>query len=94
VKLAKAFQLAHWQAITSEMKQSIEKHRGMAIRQYKAIAVGPCRICRIMVQVTAPEYGSDFRQTHRRAGMTGLCILHGIHCQRAQGGSDRLIQSL
>src|SRR6516164_10258822 len=60
VKLAEALELAHWQIIASEMKQRVEQHRGVAVRQHKTITIGPRRIFRIVAQMVAPEHGSDF----------------------------------
>src|SRR5215469_10416314 len=64
----------------------------MAVRQDKTITIGPRRIFGIVAQVAAPQYSSDLRQAHWRAGMTGFRILDGVHRQRAQSGCNRLIE--
>src|SRR5579863_493405 len=76
------------------MKQSVEKRGGVAVRKHKAVAVRPRRVCRTMAQIASPEYGGDFRQAHRCAGMAGFCRFHRVHRQRAQRGRDRLIEPL
>ncbi len=69
-----------------QVQQRIEQHRRVADRQHEAVAVGPVRVRRIVAQQLLPQRVADRRHAHRRAGMAGLRLLHGIHRQ----GADRV----
>ena len=68
-----------------QVQQRIEQHRGVAGRQHEAVAVGPQRIGRVVAQKLLPQRIGDRRDPHRRAGMAGLRLLHGVDGQRADG---------
>jgi hypothetical protein len=54
-------------------------------REYEAVAIGPGRIGRIEFQELGEQYGRDIGRAHRQTGMTGFCLLDGVHRQRANG---------
>ena len=74
-----------------EMQERVEQHRGMAVGQHEAVAIGPDRIVRIEAQKMLPERVGHRRQRHRRAGMAGIGLLHGVHRQGADGVDAELV---
>ena len=66
-----------------------EQHRGVAVREHEAIAVGPDRILRVEAHHAVPERVDQRRERHRRAGVPGLGRLHRIHRERADGVDRR-----
>src|SRR5215471_8771997 len=68
-----------------EMEHGPEQHRGVAVREHEAIAVGPDRVLRIEVQDAIPERVKQWRERHRRTGMPGLRLLDRIHREGADG---------
>ena len=68
-----------------QVQQRIEEHTSMAGRQHKTVAVGPERIGRIVAQELLPQRIGDRRDAHRRAGMAGLRLLHGVDGQCPNG---------
>ena len=69
----------------------VQQHRGMPVGQHEAVAVWPDRIVGIEAQELLPERIDHRRQRHRRAGMAGIGLLHGIHRERANGVDAKLI---
>ncbi len=69
-----------------EMQHRIEQHRCVPVRQHEAVAIGPDRILRIEAQEMLPQRVDHRRQGHRRPGVAGERLLHGIHRQ----GADRV----
>ena len=78
----------------AEMQQCVKQHRGMAVRKDEAIAVGPDRIIGIEAQRILPKRVGHRRQRHRRAGMAGIGLLHGIHRQGANCVDAELVNCL
>ena len=68
-----------------KMDEGIEQHAGVAVGQHEAVAVGPQRIGRVVAQGILPQRIGDRREAHRRAGVPGLRLLHGIDGQRPDG---------
>src|SRR5579859_6840098 len=75
------------------MQQRIEQHRSVTIRQNETVAVGPYRVIRIEPQKTLPQRVRDGRESHRRAGMPRVRLLHRVHGKRADGIDTKLIDS-
>ena len=75
-----------------KMQQGIEQHRGVAVRQNEAVAVGPRRLFRIVAQELLPQGVGHRRQGHGRAGMTGVGFLHRIHGEGADGVDAQLVE--
>ena len=63
----------------------------MAVGKDEAIAVRPDRIVRIEAQKSLPECVDHRRQRHRRAGMAGIGLLHGVHRKCANGIDAKII---
>src|SRR5581483_12188269 len=84
--LAKALVLRVDRLDTCQMQTRIEEHGGMPVGEHEPVAVRPDRVFGVEAQKTLPQ-GVDHRcECHRRAGMAGLRLLHGIHRE----GADRV----
>jgi hypothetical protein len=80
VDLAEPLQLVQGHILEAgQIEQAVEQHRGVAVRQYKTVAVEPMRIRRIELHEIPKENGRDVGHAHGRAGMAALGLLHGIH---------------
>ncbi len=84
---ASALQTAH----PRQMQQRIKQHRGMPGREHEAVAVGPKRIGGVVAQELLPQRVDDRGKRHRRSGMTGIRLLHGVDGQGANGIDAELI---
>src|SRR5439155_21299042 len=60
-----------------------DQHRGVTVRQHKAIAIGPDRILRIETEYAVPDGIDEWGEGHRRTGMSGFRLLNGINRERA-----------
>jgi hypothetical protein len=87
-ELPKIFDLLDCQAIARQVKQAIQKHGAMTIRQDEAVSIKPMRVTRVVAKVIVPEHLGDIRHAHRHTGMTGIRGLDGVHAQ----GSYRIGQ--
>ena len=83
VQLAEVAQLAHRQVVAGQVQQRVQQHRAVAVAQHEAVAVGPLRVGRVVAQVAAPQRDGHVGHAHRRAGVAGVGLLHGVHRQRA-----------
>ena len=78
MQLAKPLELRNRQVVAGQMKQRVLKHRAMSVRQHEAIAVGPVRIRRIMVQMPRRERANGVGEL-----MVGRVF---VSCAAARGG--------
>ena len=69
-----------------------QQHRGVAVREHEAIAVGPDRIRRVEAHDAIPEGVDQRRERHRRTRMPGVGGLDRIHRQRPNGVDGELIE--
>ena len=91
VQLAEVLQLFDRQVVAGQVQQRVQQHRAMAVRQHEAVAVCPVRVRRVVLQMARPERDADFGHAHRHAGVAGVRLLDGVHCERTdrighQGG--------
>ena len=84
-ELAEALQLRERQVVAGQVEQRVEQHRPVPVREHEPVAVGPLRVRRVVTEVPAPERDRDLGHAHRHAGMSGVCRLHRIHRERADG---------
>jgi hypothetical protein len=63
----------------------------MPIRQDKAVAIDPLRVCRIVLHHLVVQQVDDRRAAKRRAGMTGISFLNGIDGEKAEGVDGKLV---
>ncbi len=78
-ELTEILQLVNRQIVACQVQQTVEQHRGMAIRQHEAVAVGPERIRRIVFQVVPPEDLGNIGHAKRSARMPRIRGLYRIH---------------
>ncbi len=78
--------------VAREIEDAVEQHAGMARRQDEAVAVQPFGIRGIVSQMPLPQHVRERCQGHRRAGMSRIGLLHGIHRERADGVDAELIE--
>ena len=71
-----------------EMQHGVEQHRGVAVGEHEAVAVGPDGVVGIEAEEVLPQAVDHRRQGHRRAGMAGVGRLHGVHGEGADGVDD------
>src|SRR5208283_5269109 len=79
-------------AHASEMQRGIEKHRRVARRKNKTISVRPRGIERIVGQEIMPKRIGNRSESHGRAGMTGVGLLHGVDRESADSIDTKLIE--
>ncbi len=77
----KLFDLFERDIIASEVEQTIKQHRSMPGGKYKAIAIRPTWIGRIMFEEPRPKNIGHWSCAHRQTGMTAVCFLHSVHRQ-------------
>jgi hypothetical protein len=81
--LTKLPELVERKIVSTEMERRVQQHRRVTAREYDAIAVGPRWIRRIVLYVARPEHVREWRERHRRAGVTGIRRLDRVHGERA-----------
>src|SRR5207244_13484377 len=79
------------QTIAREVEARVQQHRRVPTRQHEAVAVEPFGVRRVVLQVLCEELVREWRERHRRARMSGLRLLYGIHAQRADRVDRELI---
>ena len=75
-----------------KMQHRVKHHGGVAVGQHEAVAIWPDRIVGIEAKEALPQREDHRRKRHRRAGVTGIGLLHGIHRQGADGVDAKLIE--
>ena len=73
-----------------EMQRRIKKHGRVTRGEYEAITIGPEWIRGIVTQNFLPERVHHRCETHRRAGMAGVCLLYGVDGKRADSVDGEL----
>ncbi len=81
VQLTEVLQIVDRQLITAEVQQRVNQHGAVTIRQHKAVAVGPVRVGRIVLEIVPPQHFCNVRHSHWRTGVTGVGFLDGVHAQ-------------
>ena len=62
-----------------QMQHGIEQHRGMSAGEDEPIAVWPCRLSGVVAEDFIPEHVGGGGQGHRRAWVSAVGRLHGVH---------------
>src|SRR5580698_6535161 len=75
-----------------EMEHRPEQHRGVAVREYEAIAVGPDRILGIKAHDAVPECVEQGCERDRRVRVSRLGMLACVYRKGAYGVDTQLIQ--
>jgi len=68
-ELAKMLDLVDPELVAREIRNGIEQHRAVAVREHEPVAVVPMRLGRREAQVIAPENLGDVGHAHRHAGV-------------------------
>ena len=79
-------------ACPGKMERGPQQHRSMTVREHEAISIWPDRILRVEAQHAIPDRVDQRRECHRRAGMSGFGLLHGVDGERADGVDAQLIK--
>ena len=66
-----------------EVDECVEQHRGVAVREHEAIAVGPLRLRGVVAEELIPQRVGDGSEAHRRARMPRIRLLNRIHGEGA-----------
>src|SRR5215467_4355087 len=64
----------------------------MAVRKHEEIAIGPDRVLRVKFEDTIQNRVDERRERHRRSGVPGVGLLHGIDGERANRVDAQLIE--
>ena len=56
-----------------------------------ALNIAPMRVCGIIAQKSLPQHISGRRRIHRGTGVAGICLLHRVDRQHANGVDRQLI---
>jgi hypothetical protein len=79
-ELAEAPELVDRHVLVAEQEeQRIKQHRAVPGGQHEAVAVRPCWVGGIELQMLCEQQGGDVCGPHRQAGMAGIGRLHGVH---------------
>ena len=69
--------------IAGQIKQRIEQHRAVPVREHEAVPVGPVGARGVELEEAAEENGRDIGKAHGHAGMAGTRLLHRVHRESA-----------
>ena len=75
-----------------QVQHGPQQHRGVAVREHEAVAVGPDRILRVEAHDPVPDRVDQRRQRHRRAGVPGLGLLDRVDREGADGVDRELVE--
>ena len=90
--LTETLELAHRQVVAGEMEGGVLENAGVSGREDEAVAVGPRRVLGARAQELVIDRVGDRRQRHRRAGMPGVRLLDGVHCEDANRVDRQLLE--
>jgi len=76
------------QVVTGQMQQRVKQHRAVAVGEHEAVAIGPLRVGRIVLQVVIPEHLGDLGHAHRRARVARFGLFDRVHRQRANRAGE------
>ena len=82
-ELTKIAQFLDGDRVTGQMQHCVQKHRGVTVRKYEAVAIPPTRIGWVVLEELAPQHFRHIRHAHGRAGVTGVGLLDCVHGQDA-----------
>ncbi len=83
--LAKLLEILEGEVVPGQVEARVQQHRRVAAGENEPIAVGPRGIGRVEAHRAREQHVAERRQRHRRAGVSGVGLLHGVHGQRADG---------
>ena len=83
--LAEILELVERQIVARQVQERVEQHRAVAGRQYEAIAIGPVRIGRIVLQVARPENEGVVGGAHGQTRVAALGLFDGVDREELDG---------
>jgi len=84
--LPELLQIIESEVVASEVENTVQQHRRVSGGQDETIAIEPARIRGIVAQVLRPESVGKRCERHRRARVSRVRFLNGIHSEN----SDRV----
>ena len=76
------------------MQHGVQQHGGVAVGKHEAVAIQPGGIGGIIAQKFLPQAIGDRRQSHRRARMARVGLLHGVDGQSSNRVNAQRVQLL
>ncbi len=89
--LAEVLELRHRQVVAGQVEERVEERRAVPARKHEAVAVGPLRVARVVLQVALPEDVRHRRGVQREPRMAGVRGLRLVDRQRADRGDAELV---
>ena len=83
VQLAEVLEFVDRQRVAREVQQRVDQHGAVAVGQDEAVTVSPLRVDGVVLEVTAPQCHGHVGHAHGGAGVAGVGLLNGIHCECA-----------
>src|SRR5688572_11971303 len=83
VELAEVLDLLHWEVISRQVQQRIQQHRAMPAGKNEAVASRPFWVAWVVAQMTRPQGKRHSSAAHRKPRVTGVGLLYGIRCKKA-----------
>ena len=90
--LAERLEVIHRQAVAIQVQQRVQQRGRMARGEHEAVAVGPLGVARAVAHLLLPQGIGHGGHAHRRAGMAGVRLLHGVGGQHTDGVDAARIQ--
>ncbi len=82
--LAELLQIVERKVVAGDVEQAVEQRRAVAGREHEAIAVGPERIRRMVLEVARPQHVGHRRGAERQPGVAAVGLLHHVDREEAQ----------
>jgi hypothetical protein len=90
--LAELLQVVDGQAVARHVQQAVQQRRAVAGGQHEAVAVGPQRVGRMVLQEARPQHVGHRRGVERQAGVAAVGLLHHVDGQEAQRVDALLVE--
>ena len=90
--LAKLFDVVERQAVSGQVKKTVEQHAAVAGRQDEAVAIRPSRLVGVVAKKSVPQDVGHRRGAHGKPGVAGIGLLDGVHGQATNGVDAKLIK--
>ena len=80
--------------VAGEIEQGVDQHRPVPSRQHEAVAVGPCGVARIELQVPCEQRRRSVGHAHRHSRMPAVGGLDRVHRKSANGVGEAALGRL
>ena len=88
--LPELLEIFHREVVAGQKQQTVEQRARVPGREDEPVAVGPCRILRIVPQVARPQDVGHRRRAHRHTGVPGVCFLNRVDREHPDGVDTEL----